>query len=102
MAEKKTMTLEQVVETCIAANPVLTKLAFDKLAAKFNMGIDEFLNASAKAYVLSNIFGESSIGLLLPQLESMQSGIYTLDDYAKDTFEELYYEIFEEKVEIEN
>jgi hypothetical protein len=93
--------LDQAVEECIAADPVATRIAFDRLTLRFGMDINEFLDTCAKAFVLSNIFGESSIGPLLPELETMENGIYALDDIARDVFEELYEKIFGVKVEIE-
>lgn len=97
MVQKK---LERVIEECCAAVPLLTKLAFTKVAQKFDMTLDEFLTTAAKAVAASNMFGEATIEILVPELVTMEDGIYALNNYCEEIFSELYRETFNEEVEI--
>lgn len=95
-------TLEKVIEDCCSAVPLLTKLAFTKLAQKFDMSLDEFLTKAAQAFMISNMFGESAAEVLLPEFTTMEQGLYALDNYSEEIFSELYKETFGEEVEIIN
>jgi len=95
-------TLEKVIEECSAAVPLLTKLTFTKLAEKFDMSLDEFLAKTTQAFMISNVFGDSAVELLIPEFTTMEQGMYAFDNYSEELFSQLYKEVFGEEVEITN